>query len=252
MRRLKTWLAVAVATVGTTCPADPVPPKEPEYDPSGAKTVHVQTGDTIVVEAEDFDHASRQTERSWCRVTTDKVPDVRPDPDPSHAKGAVGGAYVELLPDTRVTHDDKLEHGVSFSNEPGLCSVLHYPVHFTTPGRYYVWVRICCTGSEDNGVHVGLDGEWPESGRRMQWTGKHGQWQWDSRQRTEKVHTGVLGRIWLDVDEPGLHTVTFSMREDGFEMDRFLLTTRPNAMKSKSTESGPKASPRRRSDEERR
>ena len=32
----------------------------------------------------------------------------------------------------------------------------------------------------------------------MQWTGKHGEWQWDSRQRTASVHTGVLGQIWLD------------------------------------------------------
>jgi hypothetical protein len=79
----------------------------------------------------------------------------------------------------------------------------------------------------------------------MQWTGQHGKWQWDSRQRTEKVHTGVLGKIWLDIESPGLHTVMFSMREDGFEFDRFLLTREQNALPTKSLEPGPAASPLR-------
>ena len=105
-------------------------------------------------------------------------------------------------------------------------------------------MRTCCTGTEDNGLHVGLDGDWPASGARLQFTGKHGQWQWDSRQRTNKVHTGVLGQIWLDVDKPGLHTIMFSMREDGFEFDRFMLTKQQNAMESKNSEPGPAASPR--------
>jgi hypothetical protein len=121
---------------------------------------------------------------------------------------------------------------------------LYYPVVLTEPGRYYVWVRTCCTGSEDNSLHVGLDGQWPASGARIQFTGQHGQWQWDSRQRTSEVHTGVLGKIWLDVERPGLHTVMFSMREDGFEFDRFLLTKQPNAMESKTNAPGPPASPR--------
>jgi hypothetical protein len=104
---------------------------------------------------------------------------------------------------------------------------------------------MCCTGSEDNGLHVGFDGHWPESGQRMQWTGNHGQWQWDSRQRTAQQHSGELGKIWLDIDKPGLHTVMFSMREDGFEFDRFVLTKKKDAMKSKNLDPGPPASPLR-------
>ena len=169
---------------------------------------------------------------------------MKPDPDPSHAEGACGRGYLELLPDTRVTHSDPLVHGVSFTNLGGQCSVLYYPVLFTDAGRYYVWVRMNCTGSEDNGLHVGIDGKWPESGARLQFTGQHGKWQWDSRQRTEQVHTGVLGQIWLDIEEPGLHTIMFSMREDGFEFDRFLLTRDKGILKSKSLEPGPPASPR--------
>ena len=214
------------------------------YDPTNAGKVHKQTRGVLVVEAEDFDAVDRENARKWVLTTVEKTPGIKPDPDPNHAKGASGGAYLEALPDTRVTHGDPLVNGVSFSNTPGECSVLYYPVIFNEPGRYYVWVRMCCTGSEDNGLHVGLDGRWPESGARLQFTGKHGQWQWDSRQRTSKVHTGVLGKIWLDVGKPGLHTVMFSMREDGFEFDRFMLTKQKDAMTSKNSEIGPASSPR--------
>jgi hypothetical protein len=245
------WTGIAIVEPGSlndaaksAAPKLEIPEFAFNYDPTNAKKLHKQANGIIVVEAEDFDAVDRELHRKWSLTTTDKTPSITPDPDPSHADGAAGGAYLELLPDTRVTHGDPLVQGVSFTNKPGHRSVLYYPVVFTEPGRYYVWVRMCCTGSEDNGLHVGIDGQWPESGARLQFTGKHGQWQWDSRQRTAKVHTGVLGQIWLDVEKPGLHTIMFSMREDGFEFDRFMLTKEKNLMESKSTEIGPPASPR--------
>jgi hypothetical protein len=238
------WQSLAILKPGDTT-AKAAPSFKSTYDVTKAKKIHKQSNGIIVVEAEDFDAVDRQDHRTWHLTTKDITPDVNPDPDPSHAEGALGRGYLELLPDTRVTHADPLVNGVSFSNTPGQCSALYYPVEFTEEGRYYVWVRMNCTGSEDNGIHVGLDGKWPESGARMQFTGKHGQWQWDSRQRTEKVHTGVLGQIWLDIEKPGLHTIMFSMREDGFEFDRFLLTKKENALKSKNPEPGPPASPKR-------
>jgi hypothetical protein len=245
------WTGIAVGKPGAikkavrSAPAT-VPTSEFvfNYDPTDAKKVHKQTNGIVVVEAEEYDAVDRETARKWYLTTVDTTPDVKPDPDDNHAAGAVGKAYLEILPDTRTNHGDPLVHGVSFSNTPGQCNVLYYPVIFTEPGRYYVWVRMCCTGSEDNGLHVGIDGTWPASGARLQFTGKHGQWQWDSRQRTNKVHTGVLGQIWLDVEEPGLHTIMFSMREDGFEFDRFLLTKEKAPMESKNSDPGPPASPK--------
>ncbi|MEM9828959.1 MAG: hypothetical protein AAF958_20400 [Planctomycetota bacterium] len=209
------------------------------FDPKQAKRVHLQENGIVVVEAEDFAAADRQQHRKWYRTSVQQTPNVKPDPDPNHAEGASGKAYLEALPDTRVTHDDPLGPGISFCNQPGQSSVLYYPVKIDEPGRYYVWVRTCCTGTEDNGLHVGINGQWPESGARLQFTGKRGKWQWDSRQRTQKVHTGVLGQIWLDIKEPGLHTIMFSMREDGFEFDKFMLTRDREPMKSKSLEMGP-------------
>ena len=162
----------------------------------------------IFVEAEAYELQTAAGIRQW-------------QTRPSHSSS---GEYLELLPDTRVTHADKLIKGENFSPEPGKMAILSYEVEFPVAGRYYVWVRARSTGTEDNGIHVGLDGAWPESGQRMQWCPGKGAWRWDNRQRTEAEHCGVVGQIWLDVDEPGTHQVQFSMREDGFEFDQFLVT----------------------------
>ena len=132
---------------------------------------------------------------------------------------------LQALPDTRRTHDDKLIRGENFSDVPGEMAVLTYRVRFPAPGRYYVWIRAYSTGTEDNGIHVGLNGSWPESGKRMQWCEGKNAWTWASKQRTAANHCGEPGKIWLDVPSAGEHTVQFSMREDGFRFDQFRLTT---------------------------
>lgn len=176
----------------------------------------------VAFEAEDFFAQELTSKREWF-VIPDAGATPTPDPDPVHTAGASGGKYVEILPDTRVTHGDPLVVGESFSNTPGVVAVLKYKVHFNTTGRYYVWVRAYSTGSEDNGVHVGIDGTWPASGARMQWcTGKNA-WTWESKQRTDANHCGEAQKIYIDVDTPGDHVIQFSMREDGFEMDKMVL-----------------------------
>ncbi len=179
----------------------------------------------IAVEAEDFTRQSADETRRWKRTAADSPTTDLADGDSSHHATASGEAYLELLPDTRRTHGDKLIPGENFSNEPGKLGVLDYQVTFPEAGRYYVWVRAYSTGSEDNGIHVGLNGDWPESGRRMQWCSGKQQWFWESKQRTAAQHCGVPHAIYLDVPTAGEHTVSFSMREDGFEFDKFLLTT---------------------------
>ncbi|PAY17790.1 hypothetical protein CKO51_19990 [Rhodopirellula sp. SM50] len=187
----------------------------------------------VAVEAEHFFRQTANDVRSFYLTHADSTPSITPDGDPSHVAGASGGAYLEILPDTRRTHGDKLIRGTNFSPEPGAMAILHYKVHFSTPGTYYVWVRAHSTGSEDNGLHVGIDGTWPESGQRLQWCEGKQTWRWESKQRTEKQHCGEPYKIFLEIDEPGEHVIHFSMREDGFEFDKFLMTTerefpRPN------------------------
>ena len=191
----------------------------------GGDVVFEERNGLVAVEAERFSRQARTEKRRWYVTTAEVVPGVQPDGDESHATSASGKAYVEVLPDTRRTHGDKLIGGENFVNEPGQMAVLSYPVHFNTPGRYYVWVRAYSTGSEDNGLHVGLNGAWPESGQRLQWCEGKNSWRWESKQRTEKQHCGEPYKIYLDIEKPGLHVVSFSMREDGFEFDKWLMTT---------------------------
>lgn len=192
---------------------------------AGPNLVFEELDGLVAIEAEHFVAQTQTEKRGWHITSPESVPNVQPDGDPPHLAGASGGAYVECLPDTRRTHGDKLIQGENFSNEPGKLAVLHYRVHFNTPGRYYVWVRAYSTGSEDNGLHVGIDGQWPESGQRMQWCEGKNSWRWESKQRTQTEHCGVPHAIYLDVAEAGEHEILFSMREDGFEFDKFLLTT---------------------------
>jgi len=169
-------------------------------------------GQSITIEAESFLRQEKANLRAW------KI-----------LKGldASGGAYLQALPDTRLTHDDKLIKGENFSDTPGELAVLTYKVRFPAPGRYFVWVRAYSTGTEDNGIHVGLNGQWPDSGKRMQWCEGKNSWTWASKQRTAANHCGEPGKIWLDVPAAGEHLVNFSLREDGFRFDKFLLTTDP-------------------------
>ena len=179
---------------------------------------HVERDGLLVVEAENFDRQTNDNVRRFHIVGKgDAV-------SPRHVESASGGAYVAVLPDTRRTHDDKLIRGENFSDEPGAIAVLTYRVRFQTPGKYYVWARAYSTGTEDNGIHVGIDGQWPESGRRMQWCEGKNRWRWESKQRTPENHCGEPYKIFVEVIEPGEHEIQFSMREDGFELDRWLMT----------------------------
>ena len=178
----------------------------------------------VAVEAEYFYKQSNKEVRAWYRTSKNETTKVDRDADNAHVHNSSNNAYIEILPDTRITHDDTLEKGKNFSDKPGELAVLHYKVNFTNPGRYYVWARAYSSGSEDNGLHVGLNNEWPESGQRMQWCDGKNKWTGESKQRTKEVHCGIPHDIYLDIKEAGVHDIQFSMREDGFEFDKFLLT----------------------------
>lgn len=186
--------------------------------------VAVEKDGYVMVEAEAYLRQTKDEVRRWITIDA-TTPDMDlADPDESHHASASGKAYLEALPDTRVTHDDVLTKGENFSNEPGVMAIVDYNVKFMTPGRYYVWVRAYSSGSEDNGIHVGLNDEWPESGRRMQWCAGKNKWTWESKQRTEAVHCGEEKLLYLDILAPGVHKISFSLREDGFEFDAFVMS----------------------------
>jgi hypothetical protein len=190
----------------------------------GEDVLFEESGGLLAVEAEYFYKQSKSEIRRWYRTSKDESVNVGRDEDGPHCKDAGNSAYLEILPDTRVTHGDKLIKGENFTNTAGEIGVLHYRVKINKPGRYYIWVRAYSSGTEDNGLHAGLNGDWPETGQRLQWCEGKNAWRWESKQRTEEVHCGEPYLIYLDIESAGVHEITFSMREDGFEFDRFLLT----------------------------
>jgi hypothetical protein len=202
------------------------PPTERPAKPMMGKDVVLQEANGVVcAEAEHFCAQKLTKKRGWFLLTTRHQPRLRPDGDPPHVKGAAGGAYLEILPDTRRTHGDRLIKGENFSDEPGKLAVLHYNVHFSTPGRYTVWARVYSTTTEDNSLHVGIDGTWPASGRRLEWPANN-RWAWSCTQRTAGRRDRRKHEVYLDVDNPGLHVIAFSMREDGIEFDKWMMTRR--------------------------
>lgn len=177
----------------------------------------------VAIEAEHFFNQNNDEIRKWVVISENSKSDMQ-NTDSKISATASGKKYISVLPDTRVTHDDKLIQGENFSPEPGKMAVVSYKIKFKNPGKYFVWVRAFSSGSEDNGIHVGINGQWPESGQRMQWCDGKNEWTWASKQRTEANHCGEEQLIYLEIPSAGEHIISFSMREDGFRFDKFVLS----------------------------
>jgi len=178
----------------------------------------------LAIEAEDFLKQTNTDKRKWYITDSNNIPDLKPDSDPAHLDGVSGGAYVEVLPDSRHTHDDEMVHGENFSDNAGEIAVLHYNVHFNTPGRYFVWMLAYSSNSEDDSYHVGLDGEWPYSGTRWR-TLINDAWGWQRLKRNppELEHEPATLLSYIDVESAGPRELQISMREDGGEIDKIVL-----------------------------
>ncbi|WP_205660311.1 hypothetical protein [Cognatitamlana onchidii] len=190
---------------------------------SGVKPYEEENG-FLEVEAESYHYKSNNgSPRDWFICSKLEKPPFPEETLTNHSSSASGEAYIEALPDTRVTHNDELIKGENFFPKPGEGGLVSYKVKINTPGIYYVWVRAYSSGSEDNGLHVGVNNEWPESGARIQLCeGKHN-WTWSSAQRVPENHCGTPQTILLNFETPGDYIVSFSMREDGFELDKWIL-----------------------------
>lgn len=99
-----------------------------------------------------------------------------------------------------------------------------YAINFTTTGTYYVWVRMRGATGNDDSLHVGLDGTLRSFGSQGVALAANergnGDWYWKER-------TAAGMRVTVNVTTPGLHTLNLWMREDGVEVDRFILTRDP-------------------------
>lgn len=203
-------------SIKNTNPLRPIPMANPDGAIYGANVIYLDTENLFSFEAENF-YVQRITDsRHWHLVTKNLTPSIGPDSDPSHVEGASEDAYLELLPDGRQKDADGINSKTSICGDPGVKAILGYKFKAIEPGRYYVWIRAYAVDGDDNTLHVGLNGQWPESGKKMHFTGKL--WKWSNTQRDTKAP------IFVDVTNIGINELQLSMREDGCEIDRILIT----------------------------
>jgi hypothetical protein len=162
--------------------------------PSGGGTpTFLESGGQVTVEGEDGTIVNRA--QQW-------VPQ-------NSVTGFSGSAYVTSLPNSGNNYD---------AGYAGVAPEVQYRVKFQTSGTYYVWVRGYSTGPADDSVNVGLDGNAVSTGARLS-NFTSGAWGWSNSTMDS------TGRVTLQVATAGVHTVNLWMREDGFSVDKLVLST---------------------------
>ncbi|MEM1013444.1 MAG: hypothetical protein AAGI46_14630, partial [Planctomycetota bacterium] len=96
-----------------------------------------------------------------------------------------------------------------------------YDITFTNPGTYFVWVRMNGPTGSDDSIHVGLNNEIQTLGAFGVYPGAKNTFEWVN-------DVPGLGRITVDVPEPGISTLNIWMREDGVIVDEIRLSSDPN------------------------
>lgn len=186
----------------------------------GANVLYKDTLGMVVFEAENFYRQTKTETRMWHLVTENYVSNIGPDNDLSHTEGASERAYLELLPDGRQKDEDGINSKSSICGNGGEKAVLSYMINFQDTGTYYLWIRALAIDGDDNTLHVGVDGTWPLSGKKLTFHGRN--WNWSNVQRDTKA------KISIPIAKKGIHEVQLSMREDGCEIDRIILTKNPD------------------------
>ncbi len=177
--------------------------------PRPAPPFEAQAG-LLVVEAEHFFRATEAGGHAF-------VPITRPH-------GYAGDGAVIAQPDV-----EELREAAQPEESPRL----DYPVSLE-PGTYSVWIRGHAYGDgDDDSVHLGIDGAIAATADRITFT--------DARVWTWTRSTMDGPNATLEVGEPGVHTISLWMREDGAVIDRLLLSADPAFVPDAE---GPPESPR--------
>ena len=149
-----------------------------------------------VVEAENPSMSLRQSLHVWEEIS-----------DPT-ASGERAVQAVSPFPSTAKYAEDYI------AKSPRL----DFNVVFNTAGEYYVWARGYGETSSDDSLHIGWNGEAVPTGHYMR-SGTGG-WQWSNT-----LHPDQAVKVF--VPQPGTHTLNVWMRENGFKLDKLVVTTNP-------------------------
>ena len=93
---------------------------------------------------------------------------------------------------------------------------LDYQAYFAQAGTYYVWIRGMGATDKDDSVQVGIDNAAVDTSDKI--TGFGSTWTWSQQTMDSPVAT-------VTIPSAGMHTVNVWMREDGFVIDKLVLTT---------------------------
>ena len=100
----------------------------------------------------------------------------------------------------------------------GVTPRMDFRVIFDQPGTYYVVVRGFGEASSGDTVHVGLNGAYVETSDRIYVSRRELKW---SAETIDDINA------YIEVPSAGEHIVNVWMREDGFMLDRLLLSRNP-------------------------
>ncbi len=162
--------------------------------PCGAYQQESSANALIVAEAEKFDAILPQGGADW---------------GPNAAAGFSGTGALQAQSNS----------GLPMTIDTGYTTMsprLDYRINFARTGTHYVWLRGLGTSGNDDSAHVGLDGGALTTSDRMRGFGTT--WKWSMATMDGPVAT-------IQVGAPGIHTLNVWMREDGFALDKLLVTT---------------------------
>jgi hypothetical protein len=194
---------------------------------SAGQVFNQQTGGDrlVVVEAESAGTVFNAQSKTWTLLSTATTP--------AAPTGYQGSGAMACLPNS----------GTGNSNATGYVNGprLDFRILFRVTGTHYVWIRgrapddTAATPSQPIGnndsCHIALNGAPIATGFEM--SGWDTNWEW-SRNRNG-------GSASFNVPSVGVHTFSVYMREDGFQVDRVLITT--NASYGGVTQGGTQAGP---------
>jgi hypothetical protein len=99
-------------------------------------------------------------------------------------------------------------------------AVMTYKINFTESGIHYIWARASRTGGGDDSYHAGIDGVIGENGEFLTFHEtdfEAGTWGWINYRNN--IEPG-----YVDIPEAGVHELNIYIRENGFRIDKILLT----------------------------
>lgn len=149
----------------------------------------------IVVEAENNHGVTATPTHDWTLTTSDP--------------GYVGSGALVASPDNGTNNNTGYT-----TDSPRI----DWQIDFVETGTHYLWVRGLADGGPGDSAHFGLDGQEVATADRHRNSDRSGDWTWSNASMDGAVLT-------IEITTPGLHTLNAWMREDGFAIDRVLLTT---------------------------